>query len=96
MIDREKYSTDKIAFLGLFVLSIVIASFIVSTKSVIKLTKPIELEYASLAVPVPQGWMGDEQWQYKYKDNAYSLTRGLRVTQRSIGFIWPSSGRPSH
>ena len=85
MIDKEKYSTDKIAFLGIFVLSIVIASFIVSTKSAVKLTKPIELEYASLAVPVPQGWMGDEQWQYK--DNTYSLTKGLRLSQRSIGYI---------
>jgi len=85
MIDKEKYSTDKIVFLGLFVLSIVIASFIVSTKSAIKLTKPIELEYASLAVPVPQGWMGDEQW--KYKDNAYSLTRVLRLSQSSTGYI---------
>ena len=82
MINKEKYSMDKIAFLGLFVLSIVIASFIVSAKSVIKLTEPIELEYASLAVPVPQGWIGDEQW--KYKNNAYSL---LRLRQTSTGFI---------
>jgi len=55
---------DKIAFLALFVLSLVTARVVVGLKSTIVLSDPIALEGAgiSVAVPVGNGWQSREQW----------------------------------
>ena len=62
----QKYGADKIAFLGLFVVTLLIAHFIVTSKSSIVLSGPIELDRSGLSISIPtgKGWHGDEQWVY--------------------------------
>jgi len=64
---------DKIALLGLFIVALLIARFIVVWRSAIVLSEPIELDYAGLSVSIPtgNGWRSEKQW--KYQQNAFTL-----------------------
>jgi len=66
--------SDKIAFLGLFILSLVVARLIVGVRSTTRLSGPVELRYSgvSVYVPVGNGWQGERRWSYQR--NGYSLS----------------------
>ena len=53
--DIRKIGGDKIALLGLFVVSLLIARFIVVSKSAILLLEPIPLTDTGLSVSMPDG-----------------------------------------
>ena len=64
---------NKIAFLGLFIVALLIARFIVVWRSAIVLSEPIELDCAGLSVSIPagNGWQSEKQW--KYQQNSFTL-----------------------
>jgi hypothetical protein len=72
--ETKKYGADKVAFLGLFILALLIARFIIASRSAIVLSEPIKLDYAGLSAVVPagKGWRSEKQW--KYKENAFTLS----------------------
>ena len=63
-----------IALLGLFILSLLTARFIVVFKSRILFSDPIRLLKTGLSVSIPvgQAWQSDTEWQYQ--ENMFSLT----------------------
>ncbi|MHC4243567.1 MAG: hypothetical protein ACYS3N_10090 [Planctomycetota bacterium] len=71
--DIRKIGGDKIALLGLFVVSLIIARAIVVTKSAILLSEPITLADTGLSVSMPlgNGWKSETQWS-PY-ENGFSL-----------------------
>jgi hypothetical protein len=78
----RKIGGDKIALLGLFVVSLLIARMIVVSKSAILLSEPIQLTRSGLSVSMPQGngWKSDNQWR-SYEDSYFirsSFTLGTR------------------
>ena len=75
--DLRKFGADKIVFLGLFVISLLIAWLIVSVKSGLNFSRPIELPHSGLSMVIPtgKGWQNTEQW--KYIDNAFVLSSSL-------------------
>lgn len=72
--ETRKYSADKIALLGLLILALLVARFIVASKSAIILSEPIELSYTGLSVSIPagNGWRSEKRW--KYRKNAFTLS----------------------
>jgi hypothetical protein len=64
---------DKIAFFGLFIAVLLIASLLVIWRSAIVLSEPIELNCAGLSVCIPtgNGWRSEKQW--KYQQNSFTL-----------------------
>ena len=80
--ESKKYGIDKIAFLGLFILSILIAQLIVKSNSKILFSEPIELAHSglSLSVPLGRGWQSDGQW--KYEEGAFVLGSKFVVGER--------------
>lgn len=69
----RKIGGDKIALLGLFVVSLLIAHMIVVSRSAILLSAPIKLPRSGLSVSMPEGngWKSDKQWSYY--ENVFSL-----------------------
>jgi len=80
----KKYSADKIALLGLFVLALLIARFITASRSAIVLTDSIELEHTGLSVSIPagNGWRTNGQW--KYQQNSFTLTSNFIPVSASV------------
>lgn len=76
---EKKVGGDKIALLGLFVGSLLIARILVVSKSVILLSEPVRLPHAGLAVSMPagNGWLSEEQWTYK--DDIFTLNSFFMV-----------------
>ncbi len=72
--ETRKRGVDKIALLGLFVVALLMARFIVVWRSAIVLSEPIVLDYAGLSVSTPagNGWRSEKQW--KYEQNAFTLS----------------------
>lgn len=70
----NKPGYDKIALLGFFILSLLVAHLIVVFKSRISFSDPIRLSQTGLSVsmPVGQAWQNDRQWQYQ--ENMFSLS----------------------
>lgn len=64
----------KIAFLGLFIISLLVGRLIIASKSVIVLSDPIELVHAGLSLSMPSGngWKSGRQWEYH--ENAYTIS----------------------
>ena len=64
----------KIALLSLFILSLLIAHFIVVFKSRISFSDPIRLFKTGLSVSIPvgQAWQSDTEWQFQ--ENMFSLS----------------------
>jgi len=63
----KKFEADKIALLGLFALSLLIAHIIVSVKTTLVFSEPIELSHTGLAIsmPVGNGWESEKKWEYQ-------------------------------
>jgi hypothetical protein len=70
----NKPGYDKIALLGLFILSLLIAHLIVVLTSRISFSDPIRLSQTGLSVSIPAGqaWQSDIQWQFQ--ENMFSLS----------------------
>ena len=70
----RRYSADKLAFLGLLILTLLIARFITASRSKILFSGPITLDKSGLSVPIPlgNGWASDGNWHYN--ENAFSLS----------------------
>lgn len=70
---KKKLGGDKVAILGLFVVALLAARFLVALKSTIPLSGPITLARAGLAVSMPMGngWQSENQW--RYQDNIFTL-----------------------
>lgn len=60
----RKLGGDKIALLGLFVMALLTARFVVGLRSAILLSEPIPLRRAGISVSVPlgNGWQSDGRW----------------------------------
>ncbi len=74
-IDKaKKFGADKIALLGLFAISLLIARIIVASKTGIILSKPIELPYSGLAVCMPDknGWKSQGKWSFE--ENSFTIS----------------------
>ena len=65
--ESKKYGIDKIAFLGMFIISILIAQLIVTANSKIIFSDRIELAHSglSLSIPIGRGWQSTGKWQYE-------------------------------
>ena len=70
----KKIEYDKIALLGLFMLSLLLAHLIVVFMSRISFSDPILLSQTGLSVSMPSGhsWQSENQWQYL--DNMFSVS----------------------
>lgn len=81
----RKLGGDKVALLGLFVLALLAARFVVGLKSAISLSEPVSLpgEGISVCVPSGNGWYNEKQWALV--ENSFAL--------RSV-FALPS-GKPT-
>jgi len=71
---NKKHEYDKIALLGLFALSLLLAYFTVFFTSRILFSDPIQLSQTGLTVSMPSGrsWQSDKQWNYQ--ENMFSLS----------------------
>jgi hypothetical protein len=71
--DLKKFEADKIALLGLFALSLIIAHIIVSVKTTLIFSEPVELSHTGLAISVPvgNGWKSEKKWAYQA--NSFTL-----------------------
>jgi hypothetical protein len=78
--ESRKFEADKIALLGLFVLALLVAFIVVSVKSTLVFSEPIELFHTGISVsmPVGNGWQSDERWQYQ--KNSYILSSSFVVS----------------
>jgi hypothetical protein len=77
MQDRHRtgrYGADKIALLGFFALSLLIAQLITASRSALVFSEPIGLSYTGLSVSMPSGngWKTAKQWEYR--ENAFALS----------------------
>jgi len=72
--ETKRYGADKIALLGLFIVALVIARFIIASSSAIVLSGPIKLDYSGLSVSMPMGngWQSEKQW--KFQNNSFDLS----------------------
>jgi hypothetical protein len=61
---KKRYSADQVALLGFFALALLIARFIVASKSEIILSGPITLGFSGLSISLPSGngWQSTKQW----------------------------------
>lgn len=64
---KSKYSLDRVAFLAIFAVSLLIAYVISVSRSVIELSGPITLAYSGVSVRLPKGngWHAEESWYYE-------------------------------
>jgi hypothetical protein len=82
--ESKKFGADKIVFLGMFIISLLIAQLIVSANSVLVFSDPIELAHSglSLSIPTGKGWKSTEKWLYA--DNAFVLSSSYKVEGQFI------------
>jgi len=69
----KRVAGDKIALFGLFIVALLTAFFITTSRYAIVLSEPIKLSYAGLSVSMPTGnrWQSEKQW--KYQENSFTL-----------------------
>lgn len=82
--ETKKYASDKIVLFGLFVIVLLIARFIVISRSAIVLSEPIKLSHTGLSVSMPSGngWQSEKQW--RYAENAFSLSSSFASSSGMI------------
>ena len=66
--------SDKIALAALLLIGLIIAHFIVSGHSAVNFSEPVELDFMGTAVSLPagNGWQNEPQW--KFEQNDYSIS----------------------
>ena len=74
---------DKVSLLMLLIAGLLIAHLISVGRSVVKFSKPVELEYMGVraAVPIGNGWESDKQWAYE--ENKFVLSSFFSPGQSS-------------
>ncbi len=79
---EKKLGGDKVAILGLFVVALLAARFLVVIKSSIPLSEPIKLADAGLAVSMPagNGWQSEDKWTNR--DNIFILNSVFEIDPR--------------
>lgn len=72
----RKIGGDKIALLGLFIVSLLIARVIVISRSAILLSEPIKLSRSGLSISMPEGngWKSEKQWRH-FENGSYLRSR---------------------
>lgn len=85
--ETQKHWADKVVFLLLFVIALLLARFIVSSRSSIRLSEPIKLEYGGLSVSIPtgKGWQRGSEW--KYQQNAFILGGFLTIGSDTVSVL---------
>jgi len=70
----NKLGYDKIALLGLFILTLLMARLVVIFKSGLAFSKPIPLSKLGLSVSMPSGrsWKSDKKWTYQ--ENMFTIS----------------------
>lgn len=70
----KKYDLGKVALLFLFIIALLLASFIVASRSHLVLSGPIILEHFGLSASIPagNGWRTDKQW--KHEESGFTLS----------------------
>lgn|GEM_PF-1309753 len=83
--EKNKMAVNRVAFLGLLILGVLVARFLVAVRSGVSLSSPITLAPAGLSVSVPtgNGWSNEQAWTR----NSDAFTLG--------GAFALSPGRPS-
>jgi hypothetical protein len=79
----RKIGGDKIALLGLFVISLLIAHMIVVSRSAILLSAPIILPRTGLSVSMPEGngWKSEKQW--RNSENRFSVSSTFALNPKN-------------
>ncbi len=87
---KKLVGKDKIVLLGIFILSLLLAKFIVSARSVINLSEPIILKKTGLAVALPTGtgWQKTRHWSYKHNTFALVAIFGVRPGAPTTSVKW--------
>jgi hypothetical protein len=91
--ESRKFGADKLAFLGMFILSLLIAQLIVSANSLLVFSEPIELAHSGLSVSIPigKGWQSDEKWRYDGKvftlSSNFMVERGLPAAAVTCSYL---------
>jgi len=89
---------DKIALLGIFILALLIARFVVGLRSTIVLSEPIELPHTGLAISVPagNGWQSKRLWVYEEDgfnlDSYFVLNQDMSTAQASCRYRFFDDG----
>ena len=66
--------------MAIFLIGLVLSSFIVSMRRRIKLSEQISLEPGGISVSLPDGWGWEiETWQFNFQENSYTLTAFLKA-----------------
>ncbi|MHC4126293.1 MAG: hypothetical protein ACYSRR_07585 [Planctomycetota bacterium] len=80
----RKIGIEKIAFLALFIIALIIARFVVQSKSAIRLSGPIMLDYAGLSISMPQGngWKTERSW--RYYGNIFTLNSRFFLSRSNV------------
>jgi hypothetical protein len=81
---EKKLGGDKVAILGLFVVALLAARFLVASRHVILLSEPILLTHAGLALSMPagNGWQSENQWTYQ--DDIFTLSSFFGIDPQRI------------
>ncbi len=94
----KRVGGDKIALLGLFILSLLVAYIITISKSALLLSGPIELGYTGLSMSMPSGngWHSQEQWRY-YQDvfilgSVFTSESGVATAVAQCRFLFAVAG----
>lgn len=79
---EKKFGGDKVAILGLFVVALLAARFLVVIRSAIPLSEPIQLTEAGFSVSMPtgNGWQSENQWTYR--DDIFTLDSIFTIDPR--------------
>lgn len=80
----KKYAVDKIAFLGLFIASLLAAQLVTTSRSSIKLSGPIKSNGVDLLVSMPNGngWHSEDRW--RFRNNAFFLSSVFAVRSGGV------------
>ena len=80
-IKLKKYNADKVALFALLLLGFIIAQIIISNRSGIKLSEPINLAKSGLSVQIPKGssWKNTD---WVYGENSFNLISALGINSK--------------
>jgi len=99
--DKERYALDKVALLVIFALGLLLAQLLVSAKSRLRFSEPLELPYAGVSVRMPQGngWHSENTWQFIANaftiSSVFSPTTGRITASVEVRYmIAPEENRP--
>ena len=77
--ELKKLGADKLAFLGLFIISLLVAQLMVYAKSAVVFSDPIELPHTGLSISIPngRGWVGTNEW--RFRNGAFELFSNFKA-----------------